>query len=85
MATSTRIPTPGRIVNYHHPVDGHDWPAIILEVTGGPDDDVSVNEPYLCNLQIFRARGNEWRRANEGDEPSHWSWPVMIYGKENTP
>lgn len=72
-------PTVGRIVLYKHPLhpEGGYWPALILEITehpGGVLDPPGAVE-VLCHLQIFRPRGNEWKRVIEGIVEGTWCWP----------
>ena len=86
-ALRANAPTPGRIVNFHEEVDGRDWPAMILEVSGGPILGEGIDaptgarvqfvipEPWVAFLQVFRPRGNHWGRHVEGDRGGQWSWP----------
>lgn len=60
----------GDIVLYRHPEDGVVWPAMVLEVVQETGPDGAVTDPpdgsdVTCLLQIFRARGNDWKRAVE--------------------
>jgi hypothetical protein len=86
---SEQIPSIGRSVVYHHPIDGKDWPALIMEVTGGKQPDVVVDDeaktilvgefiPYRAHLTIFRPRGIDWKWSSEGEGGGQWSWPKMI-------
>jgi hypothetical protein len=81
-------PTAGAIVMYHHPEDGVQWPALILEVVATYPDVASTDDVvgalvhgeadppgtvYECLLQVFRPRGNFWTRCGEGEKPGQWS------------
>lgn len=68
-----RVPTPGRMVTYHQTEDARDWPAMILSV----DDERSDDGGYICDLQVFRQRGNHWPTTAEGSHDGGWSWPTM--------
>lgn len=84
MKQQQRTPYLGLTVLYHHPIDGKDYPAMVLEIRGGPSDDVEFNknkevikghnEAWVCMLQIFRPRGNDWKWSSCGDAEGLWSW-----------
>lgn len=84
-----QVPTIGRIVHYHHPGEGladgrpRDYPALILEVSGGPlgsatNVEGQTDEEYRCLLAIFAPRKTDWRRCYEGNGSGQWSWPSSL-------
>lgn len=96
-----QIPTIGRIVHFHHAGEGladgnpRDYPAVILEVSGGPIDNDSAaagqqtdrtetDLPYVCLLQVLRPRGTEWLRCAEGVGSGQWSWPPITGSSETS-
>lgn len=86
MEKGQQVPTIGRIVIYHHPVDQKNYPSVISDIRGGPQPDTEINgemvpgakDPWVCNLTILRPRAIDWKWCSEGEGDGLWSWPPQV-------
>lgn len=72
--TADRIIQVGTQVLYHHPDDGHDYPALICAIRYPSGE--TGNETLTANLTIFRPGRIEWKWASQGIHYGGWSCPV---------
>jgi hypothetical protein len=61
--------TPGYTPTSSERIVNDDGEAIMVPAAPVPAESV-------CYLQVFRPRGNEWRRCTEGVNPGQWRWPI---------